>query len=96
MQAAFARPVEIMLADKKRNRAGRKTRDARMTLTSGISGAPKHYRAVLVLLSTKDVVEANGKAVQVANVQRAKVVVKGIVQQAIVNGKVARRRTALW
>lgn len=38
--------------------------------------------------------KANGEAVEVANVQRAKVVVEGIVEEAVVNRKVARGRAA--
>lgn len=58
-------------------------------LTSGISGAPENNRPVLVLLGTEDIVESNGEAVQVANVQRAKVVVESVVQETVINGEVA-------
>lgn len=59
-------------------------------LTSGVSSAPENNWAVLVFLSTKDVVELDGKAVKVSDVQRAKVVVECIVEESIVNGEVAR------
>lgn len=35
--------------------------------------------------------ELDGKAVEVANMQRAEVMVEGVVEQGIVNGEVARR-----
>ena len=60
-------------------------------LTSGVSSAPEDNGPITVLLSTEDLVELNRKAVQVANVQRPKVVVEGIVEQGVVNGEVARR-----
>jgi hypothetical protein len=61
-------------------------------LTSRISGAPEHNGPILVPLRTQDIVELNGKAVQVTNVQRAKVMVKGVVEEGIIDGKVAWRR----
>lgn len=35
--------------------------------------------------------ELNGKAVQMSDMKRAEIVVEGIVEERIVNGKVARR-----
>lgn len=59
-------------------------------LTSRVGGAPKDDGSVLVLLRAEDVVEADGEAVQVADVQRTKVVMEGIVQEGVVDGEVAR------
>lgn len=93
MQAALARPA----ASQQRHVITRAFFSVNKTswpgeLTSGVGGAPKDDGTILVLLSTEDVVEANGEAVEVANVQRAKVVVEGIVQEGVVNRKVAGRR----
>lgn len=63
-----------------------------MVLTPRVRSTPKHDRTIFVFLGAKDIVEANGKAVQVTNVQGPKVVVKGIVEECVVDGKVARRR----
>ena len=52
--------------------------------------APEDYGTVLILLGAEDIVELDGKAVQMANVQRAKVMMEGIVQEDVVNGEVAR------
>jgi len=49
------------------------------TLTSRICLAPENYRLVLVLGRTKDIMELNGKPVQVSNVQWSKVMMEGIV-----------------
>jgi hypothetical protein len=40
---------------------------------------------------SKYIMELNGKAIQMSNVQWAKVCVKGIVQQAVVDGEVDGR-----
>lgn len=61
-----------------------------MRLTSGVGSAPEDDWAILVLLGTEDVMELQGEAVQVANVERAKVVVESIVQECIVDGEVVR------
>lgn len=37
--------------------------------------------------------KADGKAIQVTDVQRAKVMVESIVEEAVVDGKVTGRRT---
>lgn len=60
-------------------------------LTLGVRLAPEDNGAVLVLLGSQDIVKVEGEAVQVSNVERAKVVVEGIVQQRIVDGEVAGR-----
>lgn len=84
MQAALARPS-------KRVSARFQACIGYKILTSGIGSAPKHYWAVLVLLGSKNVVEADGEAVEVANVQRAKIMVECIVEQRVVHGEVAGR-----
>jgi len=48
--------------------------------TPGVSLAPKDNGPVLILLRGKDFVEVQGKPVEVSNVQRAKVVVEGVVE----------------
>lgn len=62
-----------------------------MKHTSWVGGTPENNGAVLVFLRTKDVVEVNSKSVEVANVQRAKVMVEGIVEESVIDGEVARR-----
>lgn len=56
--------------------------------TTRIRGAPEDNGPILVLGRSEDIVEVEGKAVQVADVERAKVVVEGVVEQAVVDGEV--------
>lgn len=50
-------------------------------LTSRVRLAPEHNQPVLILLGAQDLVELDGKPVQVPDVQRPKVVVEGVIQQ---------------
>lgn len=63
-------------------------------LTPRVGSAPEHDRAVFIFLGAEDIVKSNSKAVQVANVKRAKVMVEGVVQEGIIHGEVAWRRLA--
>lgn len=95
MQAALARPRQSTSQQNRRATVNNKRcRPRGVRLTSGVSRAPKDDGTILILLGTENVVKANGEAVEVANVQGAKVVVKGIVEEGIINRKVARRRAA--
>lgn len=62
--------------------------------TSRVCATPKDNGSVLVLLGTQNVVELECETVQVANVERAKVVVECIVKELVVDGKVAGRLAA--
>lgn len=57
-------------------------------LTPRVRGAPEDNGPVLVLGRGQHVVEVEGEAVQVADVQRAEVVVEGVVEEAVVDGEV--------
>lgn len=48
-------------------------------LTSGVCLAPEYYRLVLVLGSSKDIVEFNSKSVEMSNVQWSKIMMERIV-----------------
>lgn len=61
-------------------------------LTPRVGGAVEYNGTVLVLLGAEDIVELNGKAVQVTDVQRAKVMVESVVEKDVVNGEVVGRR----
>lgn len=84
MQAAFARPGRLLVTGFHRV--------LRLVLTSGVSSAPEDDGAILVLLGTEDIVELQGEAVQVTDVQRAEVVVESVVEEGVVDGEVVRRR----
>lgn len=58
------------------------------TLTSRISVTPEYHGSVLVVGVSKHFVKLNGKAVQMTDVERAKVGVEGIVEQGVVDGEV--------
>lgn len=57
--------------------------------TAGISFAVENNRPRLVLSRSKDIMELDGEAVEVSDVQWSEVVVESIVKQGIVNGEVA-------
>ena len=59
--------------------------------TSRISTAPKDHGTVLIGAISQYLVQLDGKAVQVANVQWAKISVECVVQQALVNSEVDGR-----
>ncbi len=61
-----------------------------MDLTSRIGSAPEHNWPILVLFRAEDLMEVDGKSVEVANVKWAKVVVEGVVQKAVIYRKVER------
>lgn len=84
MQAAFARPLRLLVTGFHRA--------LRLVLTSGVSSAPEDDGAILVLLGTEHIVELQGEAVQVTDVQRAEVVVESVVEEGVVDGEVVRRR----
>jgi len=58
--------------------------------TARVCPAPENNRPVLVLLGTQNLVELQREAVEMANVERAKVVVEGIVEEGIVDGEIVR------
>lgn len=60
----------------------------RAQLTPRVGGAPENDGPVLVLRRSQDIVEVEREAVQVADVQRAEVVVEGVVEEAVVDGEV--------
>lgn len=60
-------------------------------LTSRIGTAPEDDCPVFVRRICEDLVQLDSKAVQVANVQRAKVAVEGVVQQCLVDTEVDGR-----
>lgn len=60
--------------------------------TARVSPTPEDNGPVLVLLGTEHIVKVQRKAVQVADVERAKVVVESVVQEGVVNGEVEGRR----
>lgn len=66
-------------------------RTDRGTHTPRVRIAPEYYTTILVLLVAQDLVQLHGEAVQMANVQRAKVTVEGVVEESLVNGEVHRR-----
>lgn len=89
MQAAFARPRNNERVSKSilfKTHFG----TTRSRLTPRISSTVEDNGSVSVLLGAQDIVELDSEAVQVANVQRAKVVVERVVQKSVVNGEVAR------
>lgn len=51
-----------------------------MVLTSGIGSTPEDDRTVFVLLGTENLMELEGKAVQVTDVEWAKVMVEVVVE----------------
>lgn len=59
--------------------------------TSRISTAPKDHGTVLIGAISQHLVQLDGKAVQVANVQWAEISVECVVQQALVNSEVDGR-----
>ena len=69
----------------------KQTAGERVRHTSRVCPAPEHDGPALVLFGSKDLVELQGEAVQMANVEGAEVVVESIVQKGIINRKVARR-----
>lgn len=58
--------------------------------TARVGSAPEYNGPVLVLLGSQNLVELQREAVEVTDVERAKVVVEGIVEESVVNGKVVR------
>lgn len=54
----------------------------------GIRSTPKYNCSVIVGWIAKDLMELNGKSVEVSDVKRAKVVVECVVQKGIVNSEV--------
>lgn len=60
-------------------------------LTSRISETVENNGSISVLFGTQNVVELDGKPVQVTDVQRAKVVVERVVQKSVIDGEVAGR-----
>lgn len=75
-------PTWKMLAWLKKKRRMQDKRTPRIRL------APEDDGAVLVLGIAQNFVQHDGKAIQVADVQRTEVCVEGIVQEVLVNGKV--------
>ena len=69
-------------------RGSKEQETLRGPLTPRVRGAPEDNGPVLVLGRGEDVVEVEGEAVQVADVQRAEVVVEGVVEEAVVDGEV--------
>lgn len=59
-------------------------------LTPGIGSAPEHDWSVLVLLGTEDLVELEGKAVEMTDVKRTKVVMEIVVKEGVIDGEVVR------
>lgn len=57
--------------------------------------APENNGPVLVVGVAQNLVQLNGEAVEVANVEWAEVGVEGVVQQGAVNGEVDGRRVGL-
>lgn len=55
---------------------------------TAIGPAPKHNDTALVLRVAQDIVQRHGEAVQMTDVQRAKIVVERVVQQGIIDGEV--------
>ena len=56
--------------------------------TSCICSAPENNRSIIVCWITKDLVELHREPVEMVDVQWAEVVVKGIVQEGIIDGEV--------
>jgi hypothetical protein len=61
----------------------------KIELTAGISFAVEDNRPCLVLGRSKDIMELDGEAVEVSDVQWSEVMVESIVKQGIVNREVA-------
>jgi hypothetical protein len=59
-------------------------------LTPRVGVAPKDDWSALILGVSKHLVQQDGEAVEVTNVQRAKVGVEGIVEQVLVDGEIDR------
>lgn len=57
--------------------------------TAGISFAVENHRPRLVLRRSKNIMELDGEAVEMSDVQWSEVVVESIVKQGIVNREVA-------
>lgn len=66
------------------------TRLRASTLTPWIGPAPEDYRAVLILLGTQNLMKLERKPVQVADVERAEVMVEVVVEEDVINGEVVR------
>ena len=64
---------------------------SRIGSASRVRLTPEHDSAVLVRRVSEDLVQANGKAVQVSNVQWAKIRVEAVVEEFIVAREVCRR-----
>lgn len=58
--------------------------------TARVGSAPEYNGPVLVLLGSQNLMELQREAVEVADVERAKVVVEGIVEERVVDGEVVR------
>jgi hypothetical protein len=84
MHAALARPERML-------DASYTTWIARRWLTPRVRVAPEYDRPAIAILLRKDIVQHDREAVQVTDVQRAKVGVEGIVKQAVVDGEVYGR-----
>lgn len=55
---------------------------------AAIGPAPKHNNTALVFWVAQDIVQRHGEAVQMANVQRAKIMVERVVQKGVIDGEV--------
>ncbi len=53
-----------------------------------IGSTPKHHCSIIVCWVTQDLVKLNGEAVEVADMQRSKVGMEGVVEKGVVNGEV--------
>jgi hypothetical protein len=82
MQAAFARPVAV---------STRRWVCWGHALTPRIGAAPEDDGAFLVGRIAQDLVQLDSEAVEVANVQGAKVAVEGVVEQRLVDAEVDGR-----
>lgn len=65
------------------------------SLTPWVCGTVEDDWSVLVILVSQNIVELDGEAVEVTNVQRAEIVVKGVVEERVIDGEVAWRVLAL-
>ena len=64
-----------------------------MTRTPRVGVAPEDDGSVLVLWVAENLMQQDGKSVEVANVQWTKVGVEGVVEQMLVNRKVDGSKT---
>lgn len=59
-------------------------------LTLGVGHAPEDDWSVSILLGAEYVMKHESESVEMADMERAKVMVEGIVEQLVVNGEVER------